>query len=259
MTTVNVRHPTSRTKIPKRTTPVFDMFKIGVGSYRTRWGSGGGAGLRGSQPGAARIATVAWICSGRWPKPGGGTRQACRPLARSGDRDLPDLHARIAAIARNGTRCRQRHDARAVSPSSGIAFTADRALPFHPNALTFTPLTSAVRPARPRGHRSVAASSSAMASRRARPRRSICRTGIDTAADLLRWCDQIEDQWPRWRANERLASRCRNRGGPDRVWHVMRACLHRGCHTPGLPGACVKRRAKRAEHSVGRADGGSRR
>ena len=70
---------------------------------------------------------------------------------------------------------------------------------------------------------------------------------IDTAADLLRWCDQIGGSVAAVvRANERAwRPDAETEAGLDRIWHAMRACLHRGCHTPGeLPGGLrVKRRA----------------
>ncbi|MCC6162747.1 MAG: L-serine ammonia-lyase, iron-sulfur-dependent, subunit alpha [Acidobacteria bacterium] len=70
---------------------------------------------------------------------------------------------------------------------------------------------------------------------------------IDTAEDLLRWCEttggsiadvvlQNEAAWrPRADTDAFIA----------RVWRVMRECMYRGCHTPGrLPGGLnVRRRA----------------
>lgn len=70
---------------------------------------------------------------------------------------------------------------------------------------------------------------------------------IDTAHDLLRWCDQtglpvsgvVRANEAAWRpdvdTNAFIA----------RVWTVMRECMYRGCHTPGvLPGGLeVRRRA----------------
>ena len=70
---------------------------------------------------------------------------------------------------------------------------------------------------------------------------------VDTAEDLLRWCGETGLSVSALvRANERAWR-------PDaetdafiaRVWQVMRECMHRGCHTPGiLPGGLnVRRRA----------------
>jgi L-serine dehydratase len=70
---------------------------------------------------------------------------------------------------------------------------------------------------------------------------------IDTAADLLRWCNEtglpISDvvlaNEAAWRPE------VETRAFIGRVWQVMRECMHRGCHTPGvLPGGLnVRRRA----------------
>ena len=70
---------------------------------------------------------------------------------------------------------------------------------------------------------------------------------IDSARDLLRWCDQIGGSVADVvRANERAwRPEAETAAGLDRIWDAMRRCLHRGCHTPGqLPGGLqVKRRA----------------
>jgi L-serine dehydratase len=70
---------------------------------------------------------------------------------------------------------------------------------------------------------------------------------IDTAEDLLRWCrdadlsvaDVVLANEAAWRPE------AETRAFIARVWQVMRACMHRGCHTPGqLPGGLhVRRRA----------------
>lgn len=70
---------------------------------------------------------------------------------------------------------------------------------------------------------------------------------IDTAAELLHWCTSTG----RSIADIVLANEATWRPRPEteafiaRIWHVMRECLYRGCHTPGhLPGGLgVRRRA----------------
>ena len=162
--------------------------------------------------------------------------------------DLPDLHARIAAIA--SSRILELGGASPLpfDPSTAIVFHADRALPFHPNALTFTAEAGSgatleatwysigggfiVRD----GEQPVLAAGLA---RLPYP--------IDTAADLQRWCDHVGGLVADVvRANERAwRPDAETDAGVDRIWHAMRSCLHRGCHTPGeLPGGLrVKRRA----------------
>jgi L-serine dehydratase len=70
---------------------------------------------------------------------------------------------------------------------------------------------------------------------------------IDTAEDLLRWCDTTGQSV----SAIVLANEATWRPEPEtrafigRVWQVMRECMYRGCHTPGrLPGGLnVRRRA----------------
>ena len=58
---------------------------------------------------------------------------------------------------------------------------------------------------------------------------------IDTAADLLKWCDKTG--WPVSRVvweNERAwRPAAATRDGLLRIWHVMQDCIYRGCHSAG--------------------------
>ena len=161
--------------------------------------------------------------------------------------DLPDLHAQVARIARTGALPLGGTSPVAFQPSTGIVFHADRALPFHPNALTFT--ATAID-----GATSESTWYSIGGGFIVRDGQQAGTTAhvdlpypIDTAADLLRWCDRIGGSVADVvRANERAwRLDLETEAGVDRIWHAMRACLHRGCHTPGeLPGGLgVKRRA----------------
>ena len=68
---------------------------------------------------------------------------------------------------------------------------------------------------------------------------------IDTAAQLLDWCGGsgqpvsgiVGANEAAWRPHAETAAFV------GRVWHVMRECMYRGCHTPGvLPGGLLVRR-----------------
>ena len=161
--------------------------------------------------------------------------------------DLPDLHARVAGVARTGSLPLGGAMPVTFHPSSGIAFHVDRALPFHPNALTFTAAATS-------GATCECTWYSIGGGFIVRDGQQSSATApvdlpypVDTAADLLRWCDQIGGSVAAVvRANERAwRPDVETEAGVDRIWHAMRACLHRGCHTPGeLPGGLrVKRRA----------------
>lgn len=73
---------------------------------------------------------------------------------------------------------------------------------------------------------------------------------IDTAADLVRWCD--ETGWPIWRVVQENERQWRPDGETRarlmQCWQVMRESTYRGCqHTGELPGGLrVKRRAPEA-------------
>ena len=161
--------------------------------------------------------------------------------------DLEDLHARIAAIAHTGSLALGGVTPLPFLPASSIVFHADRALPFHPNALTFTAHAGGGATLEATWY-SIGGGFIVRDGEAPRPTTSArLPYPIDTAADLLRWCDQIGGSVADVvRANERAwRPDAETDAGVDRIWHAMRACLHRGCHTPGeLPGGLrVKRRA----------------
>ena len=160
---------------------------------------------------------------------------------------LTDLHARIAGIAATGHLWLGGRTQVPFVPAAAIVFRMAESLPTHPNALTITASLA--------DGTTVAGTWYSIGGgfilRDDQPAQTSSRVSlpypIDTAADLLRWCDQIEGSvsdvvWANeraWRPGAETAA------GLDRIWHAMRTCLHRGCHTPGeLPGGLqVKRRA----------------
>ena len=178
--------------------------------------------------------------------------------------DLSDLHARIAAIASTGALALGGASPLPFHPSTAIVFHADRALPFHPNAVTFTAEASGALL-----EATWYSIGGGFIVRDGEPPTPVAGSvrlpyPIDTAADLLRWCDQIGRIGRRRRAGQRarVASRRRDAtAGVDRIWQAMRACLHRGCHTPGqLPGG-LRRQATCGgpQRAVARRAGGGRR
>jgi L-serine dehydratase len=162
--------------------------------------------------------------------------------------DLTDLRERVDRVATSGLLALGNGPLVNFDPLRAIAYRVTESLPFHPNAMTLTAaLASGEHYAATwysvgggfvvREGRQAAAGPSAVT----------LPCPIDTAADLLRWCDSTggaiadvvmanEDAWRSRDATER---------GLDQIWAAMRDCLHRGCHTPGeLPGGLrVKRRA----------------
>jgi L-serine dehydratase len=162
--------------------------------------------------------------------------------------DLADLHERIERVAASGLLPLGKGPLVNFDPAHAIAYRITESLAFHPNALTLTAVLA-------NGRRHDSTWYSIGGGFVVREGQQEATLGspvtlpypVDTAADLLKWCDQAggtiadvvlanEDAWRPRRHTER---------GLDEIWRAMRECLHRGCHTPGeLPGGLrVKRRA----------------
>ena len=137
-----------------------------------------------------------------------------------------------------------------------IVFHFDTALPFHPNALTFT-ATLADGQQHAQTYYSVGGGfvvqEHESAEHDAEPRLPF---PIETAADLLRHCQQHMLSIPQVvLANERaFRSDEQIRQQLAAIWTTMRECVFRGCTTPGvLPGGLgvVRRAAKLSAQALG--------
>ena len=132
-------------------------------------------------------------------------------------------------------------------PREDIEFLATEALPFHPNGITFLATLHngediaetyysigggfVVKEGEKAGHNS----------------QIHLPFPIDKADDLLHWCrktglsisDVVMENENAWRLEAETLQRVLN------IWHVMKDCIYRGCHTDGvLPGGLnVQRRA----------------
>ena len=162
--------------------------------------------------------------------------------------DMAALRASLNCVASSGVLMLQ-PGAAAVrfQPRTDIAFHAERALPRHPNAVTFVAGlddgTSVEETYYSIGGGFVEREGEPDA---ARPAIEL-PFPIDTAADLLRWCE--ETGWPIWRVVQENERRWREDAatvaGVRACWEVMQACVYRGCQAEGeLPGGLhVIRRA----------------
>jgi L-serine dehydratase len=161
--------------------------------------------------------------------------------------DLTGLHDTIAGVARHHILPLGSGSRVAFDPVRDIVFHTDRALPFHPNAISFSARFADGRATSETWY-SIGGGFIVREGHEADTARAVALPyPIDTAADLLRWCDEtgmsvadiVLANERAWRSDAETAA------GIDRIWQTMRACLHRGCHTPGeLPGGLqVKRRA----------------
>ncbi len=238
---------------------VFDIFKIGVGPSSSHtlgpWRAAERfAGFLQATEALDRVSGLRVRLYGSLAKTGRGhgTDVAVQAGLLGADPvtcDMPGLWAAIASVASLGQLPLGSRTV-AFEPARDIEFHA-AVLPGHPNALTFAATLDAGTVVE-RTYYSVGGGfvvgdgddETGEAAAVALP------YPIDTASDLLRWCD--ETGWPIWRVvqeNERRwRSDARTREGLVRCWEVMRESAYLGCrHTGELPGGLrVKRRAPEA-------------
>ena len=251
------------TRSPERLS-VFDMFKVGVGPSSSHtlgpW--------RAAQQFVASLAerevladvravSVALFGSLAKTGAGHGTDLAVQAGLMGADPvtcDIGALQREVADVAEartlllGGTRRVQ------FDPAQAIAFHGDIVKPFHPNALTFTAtLADGSRPSAT--YYSIGGGFIVVEGEGVAPGAGVTLPyPIDTADDLLRWCD--DNTLPVWaivEANEASwRSSSDTRTGVLEIWRVMRACVYRGCHADGeLPGGLrVRRRAAAASRRL---------
>ena len=257
---------------------VFDMFKVGVGPSSSHTLGPWRAALAfldelktATPPVLDQVVAVRADLFGSLAKTGRGhgTDVAVQAGLMGLDPvtcDLGDLRQRIERISTSGLLPLGGGPVANFDVTRAIVYRVAESLPFHPNAMTLTAVMA------DGGHRastwySIGGGFVVREGQQDSASAAVVTLPypIDTAADLLRACDQArgaiadvvlanEAAWRPSAATER---------GLDQIWGVMRACLHRGCHTSGeLPGGLgVKRRAASlsarllGEHSAADAAG----
>ncbi len=232
---------------------IVDLFKIGVGPSSSHtlgpWRAAQQvlARWRDAPGGLAGLSGIDVHLFGSLAKTGRGHGTDIAVVAGLLDADpetcdMADVQARVhAALASRGVTLRD------ATPTLSVQFHGEESLPAHPNGLRFEGVWAD-------GGRRVVTCYSIGGGFVAwegdeGPSRPAVRLPypIDTAADLLRWCGESGLSVSEVvRANERAwRSDVETDAFIARVWQVMRECIHRGCHTPGvLPGGLgVRRRA----------------
>jgi L-serine dehydratase len=232
---------------------IIDIFKIGVGPSSSHtlgpWRAAQQCVARwATLPGLAGLARIDAHLFGSLAKTGRGHGTDIAVIAGllGADPevcDMTDVHARAQqalhehAIALPGGASVELH----------VQFHMNESLPSHPNGLRFEGRWADGR------HETLTCFSIGggfvkWESDDGLPRGSVTLPyPIDTADDLLRWCRDtglsisgvVLANEAAWRPESET------RAFVGRVWQVMRECMHRGCHTPGvLPGGLnVRRRA----------------
>jgi L-serine dehydratase len=237
---------------------VFDIFKIGVGPSSSHtlgpWRAAQhfvrGLAARGL---VARVAQVRIRLFGSLAKTGAGhgTDVAVQAGLLDADPvacDLEELRASLAEIAARGQlKLRPHLPAVRFHPHTDIEFHREIALPRHPNALTCV-ATLDDGAVVEETYYSVGGGFIEREGEGDATRDAVrLPYPIDSAADLLRWCDQTG--WPIWRVVQENEGQWRSDAetvaGVRACWQVMQSCIYRGCHAGGeLPGGLrVRRRA----------------
>jgi L-serine dehydratase len=251
---------------------VFDMFKVGVGPSSSHTLGPWRAALAflaelDRSHSLAHVTEVTIDLFGSLAKTGRGhgTDRAVQAGLLALDPETCDVDALGPTIDALATSQRLRLGGRVpveFRPMDDIRFHRDRMLPFHPNALTFTATLISGEVVSGTWYSTgggfiVRDGESSGASRQVS-----LPYPIDTAADLLRWCDQTG--WPVsrvvWENEKAWRPEAGSSAGLARIWRVMEQCIYRGCYTPGdLPGGLrVHRRAPALNAHLldGRAPGG---
>ena len=237
---------------------MFDIFKIGVGPSSSHtlgpWRAAQRfVGLLQATAALDRVIGIRVRLYGSLAKTGRGhgTHIAVQAGLLGADPvtcDMPAVWSALESVASSG-RLRLGSRTVAFEPARDIEFHADL-LPRHPNGLTFV-ATLATGAVLERTYYSVGGGFVVGDDDEAGGGPGVALPfPIDTAADLLRWCD--ETSWPIWRVVEENERRWRSdahtRAGLMQCWQVMRESTYRGCRQAGeLPGGLhVKRRAPEA-------------
>ncbi len=232
---------------------IVDIFKIGVGPSSSHtlgpWRAAQECVARWSaSPGLAGLESIAVHLYGSLAKTGRGHGTDVAVVA-----GLMGADPETCDIVEVQARVKQALDEATVTLPGGerigllVQFHPRESLPTHPNGLRFEGAWDAT------GTQSLTCFSIgggfvAWEGGEAQGRdRTVLPFPVDTAADLIRWCndtglsvsDVVLANEAAWRPE------AETRAFIGRIWQVMRECMYRGCHTPGrLPGGLdVRRRA----------------
>ncbi|MFC5745085.1 L-serine ammonia-lyase [Actinomadura rugatobispora] len=241
---------------------VFDLFKIGIGPSSSHTGGPMAAAhrfARGLERDGllARTASVRAVLYGSLGLTGKGHgSDKAVILGLEGDKpetvDVDTVDDRLAAIrSRGALRLFGAHDV-PFAVNDHLVFERKESLPGHPNGMRFTAYAAGGEELRSRVYYSVGGGfvvdENATGADRIQPDDTVLPHRFDTAAELLERCRETGlSVSALMLENERAFGRTEAeiRSGLVELWHVMRACVDRGCSREGLlPGGLkVRRRA----------------
>jgi L-serine dehydratase len=250
--------------MPSESLSVFDIFKIGVGPSSSHTLGPWRAALQfidslGQQDLLPEITNVKVLLYGSLAKTGKGHGTDIATLmGLCGEDpvtfDTASLNHKIAAIKNEGSLLLNRTNAIDFSFADDIIFLKNESLPYHPNALTFQAykkdslLLESTYYSVGGGFIVKEGETISASAKTNLPHE------INDADDLLQNCmlarvsiaQLVMKNEQAWRT-ETLTKQ-----GVLNIWHVMEACIYKGCHTEGtLPGGLnVTRRAAKLNQSL---------
>lgn len=233
---------------------VFDIFKIGVGPSSSHTLGPWRAALRLLQSIEERIDEVSHakiLLYGSLAKTGKGHgTDVAVQLGLCGDDpvtfDVEQINSKIDTIAGEKKILLAGRKEIVFDPDADIEFLFSETLPYHPNALSFL-ITFQNGETLAETYYSIGGGFVVKEGETTNKQNITLPFPVNTSADLLHWCmktglsihEVVMENESAWRVERETKE------GVLKIWQVMKDCIYRGCHTPGiLPGGLnVRRRA----------------
>lgn len=243
--------------MPHEAISVFDMFKIGVGPSSSHTLGPWRAALRcidtiRSKASLNDVASVTVLLYGSLAKTGKGHGTDIAVMLGLCGEDPVTIDVNAITPKINGiNNTRRLHLGKELiidfDPATNIQFLFNEVLPFHPNGLSFL-VKLKNGESWSETFYSVGGGFVVKEGEEKNSKDNVqLPFPVDTSDELLHWCmktgmninEVVMENESAWRPDEETKK------GVLRIWHTMRDCIYRGCHTNGeLPGGLnVRRRA----------------
>lgn len=243
--------------MPHEAISVFDMFKIGVGPSSSHTLGPWRAAQRFVQTLQANnqlnlVRGVQVLLYGSLAKTGKGHGTDVAVILGLAGADpvtipVEDINPTIARINETGFIALGGEQGIAFLPATDVVFLVNETLAFHPNGMSFLATLSNGENISQTWY-SIGGGFVVQEGEGAAQKSNVdLPFPVNTADDLLHWCmktgmhvhEVVLENEHAWR------DEAATRAGVLNIWHTMRDCIYRGCHTQGeLPGGLkVKRRA----------------
>jgi len=243
--------------MPHESISAFDMFKIGVGPSSSHTLGPWKAALRfidtlKNTNNISLLQSVTVLLYGSLAKTGKGHgTDIAVLLGLAGENpetiDVNSITNKIETISKEKRICIGGNECIEFDPSINVRFLFTETLPFHPNGLTFLASFKNGEDIS-ETYYSIGGGFVVKEGEKQSGKQSVqLPFPINTSNDLLHWCmttgfainEVVMENESAWR------SEAETKKGMLRIWHTMRDCIYRGCHSKGiLPGGLfVRRRA----------------